>query len=502
MNRLFKAVRQRKGKVNKKKCVVKCKKSFLLVLAVALTVAFLPVKANAALSYDADAAVTYAKAHYNDGVGQCASFVSRCIGAGGCTVSHSTVTSLNSLLINSGYCTKYELTKTNTYYVYQSKNSGKIAAGDPILFYCKTCGGWQHAALCAGFDSNGRALLYGHRPAWGAERATSIGGYTDIKGHTGSAIIVYSYRMIGKAHTHSYTKYYESGHPHKAYMKCSCGNYYYTGEENTNYTRKSESAHPHKVYMECSCGYSYYTGTEDTNYTRKSELAHPHKVYMECSCGNWYYTGETENMSSCSTCYKNSHPTGFVKVNGSWYLYSSNSVKLTGFQKVGCNWFYLDPNNGGKMVTGLKKIGNYMYYFKGDDSGRMLTGFQKINGSWYYFRGGDSGRMLTGFQKVGGNWFYLDPSTGKMATGFTKVGNSWYYFKGGDSGKMLTGWQKVGGYWYYFKGGNSGKMLTGWQNIGGNWYYFKPGNSGRMLTGTQVINGRTYVFNSSGVWVK
>ncbi len=207
------------------------KKSLSLFLCILLAFSAFSATVNAAdLSYDSDAALSYAKAHWNDGNGLCATFVSRCINAGGCTVSSSTVTGLNSLLINSGYCNRYPLTKTSTYYVYESKNSGKIAAGDPILFYCTSCGGWQHAALCAGFDSQGRALLYAHNKAWGAERPTSIGGFVDAAGHTGNKITVYSYRMIGKAHSHSYERNYETDHPHRVYMKCSCGDWYYTGE--------------------------------------------------------------------------------------------------------------------------------------------------------------------------------------------------------------------------------------------------------------------------------
>lgn len=33
------------------------------------------------------------------------------------------------------------------------------------------------------------------------------------------------------------------------------------------------------------------------------EAAHPHKYYYKCSCGDYYYTGETATVSSCSKCY-------------------------------------------------------------------------------------------------------------------------------------------------------------------------------------------------------
>ncbi len=252
--------------------------SFILCIALVFTLAGTNVNA-ANLSYDANAAVSYAANHWNDGVGKCATFVSNCIKAGGCTVGSSTVTSLNSLLVNSGYCNRYELTKTSTYYVYESKNSGKISAGDPILFYCKTCGGWQHAAICAGFDSNGRALLYGHNPAWQANKATSIGGYIDAAGHTGSPIVVYSYRMIGKSHTHNYERGYESAHPHKVYMKCSCGDWYYTGEtqESDNCNTCYNSSHP-KVHISLDANggtlgtKEFYYRVKEKKYYSDSEL--------------------------------------------------------------------------------------------------------------------------------------------------------------------------------------------------------------------------------------
>ena len=232
---------------------------------------------------------------------------------------------------------------------------------------------------------------------------------------------------------------------------------------------------------------------------------------------------DEDNDGICDRC--KDYLKGFVKMEGSWYLYSGDSVKLIGFQKVGSGWYYLDPADNGKMSTGFKKVGSgwyyfrggdsgrmltgfqkingAWYYFKGGDSGRMLTGFQKINGSWYYFKGGDSGRMLTGFQKINGAWYYFKPGdSGKMLTGFQKINGRWYYFKTGDSGRMLTGWQKINGAWYYFKTGDSGMMLTGWQKINNKWYYFKTGDSGRMLTGTQVIDGKTYVFASNGVLIK
>lgn len=54
------------------------------------------------------------------------------------------------------------------------------------------------------------------------------------------------------------------------------------------------------------------------SYTRGVESAHPHKVYMSCSCGDYYYTGETTFNVNCSTCNNTStistYPTPFKAV--------------------------------------------------------------------------------------------------------------------------------------------------------------------------------------------
>ena len=38
---------------------------------------------------------------------------------------------------------------------------------------------------------------------------------------------------VGNSHVHSYIEGYEAAHPHKVYMKCSCGDFYYTGATKT-----------------------------------------------------------------------------------------------------------------------------------------------------------------------------------------------------------------------------------------------------------------------------
>ncbi|MBE6679308.1 MAG: CHAP domain-containing protein [Ruminococcaceae bacterium] len=73
------------------------------------------------------------------------------------------------------------------------------------------------------------------------------------------------------AHTHSYSWRYEGDHPHREYMKCDCGDYYYTGENvySSNYILEYEAAHPHRQYKLCGvCGHDY---TEYTGLTREDD---------------------------------------------------------------------------------------------------------------------------------------------------------------------------------------------------------------------------------------
>ena len=61
--------------------------SFFLILSLILGLfSMLPLSTKAAETYNASAAIAYADAHWNDGVGLCAEFVSKCLAAGGISV--------------------------------------------------------------------------------------------------------------------------------------------------------------------------------------------------------------------------------------------------------------------------------------------------------------------------------------------------------------------------------------------------------------------------------
>ncbi len=130
-----------------------------------------------------------------------------------------------------------------------------------------------------------------------------------------------------KKHTHSYTQYSESAHPHNVYMQCSCGDTYYTGATQINWIGTSyESAHPHNIYKTCSCGYTEYTGGTQNLWTGTTyETAHPHKVYNACSCGYKEYTGDDTTDRYCYTCIDDSYVES-IEYNGHTYvLYQINT---------------------------------------------------------------------------------------------------------------------------------------------------------------------------------
>lgn len=233
---------------------------------------------------------------------------------------------------------------------------------------------------------------------------------------------------------------------------------------------------------------------------------------------------EDDNKTSSQTS------TGWKKIGGYWYYYTSAQTKATGWQKLDNKWYFFD--NSGKMSTGWLSYGSW-YYLQKD--GSMLTGFADINGAKYYLQ--PSGEMKTGWQTINNKWYYFG-SSGAMLTGWIKPYNTWYYmFDNGvmatglreingqqyyldSSGAMRTGWQMLQSKWYYFTGsgamhknvwlkyGNSwyyiydtGVMATGWFNQSGNKYYLK--SDGEMATGWTAIGNATYYFDySSGRMLK
>ena len=113
-----------------------------VLLCCAVLLGMLPVIAlptNAASAYHAASALAYAQEHWNDGVGLCAEFVSRCINAGGCSAFSVSASMLLGQLRNSGMGTEYQLALNSDMSITAANYAGKLAAGDPVFYYCPGC---------------------------------------------------------------------------------------------------------------------------------------------------------------------------------------------------------------------------------------------------------------------------------------------------------------------------------------------------------------------------
>ena len=198
-----------------------------LLIAVLLPVA--SVRAEAA-GYDANAAVAYAAAHWDDGVGVCDQFVKACLQAGGIDIKAGGVEPLRSALIDVGYGSAVELSQDkDSPYISWSKNSAKLSVGDILFFYCSAPGCQKnvHTAIVAGYDKYDHLLAYAHNRAWNRESVVRVPHQGHTERWTVSAVHIKGGQW---SHTHQFTtQAYEEEHPHAMYMACSCGAKYYLG---------------------------------------------------------------------------------------------------------------------------------------------------------------------------------------------------------------------------------------------------------------------------------
>ena len=147
------------------KRIIKRALSVCLAAVIAVSVTVGGANVASAATYDPSAAVAYAAAHWNDGKGECAEFVRDCLRAGGLTSLTSINTSgLMNQIINAGYGEKYRLVESSDGKFLMSDNSAILAPGDPIIFYCATCGFYPHLLLC-GTGSGGYVTYYAHNNA-------------------------------------------------------------------------------------------------------------------------------------------------------------------------------------------------------------------------------------------------------------------------------------------------------------------------------------------------
>lgn len=110
--------------------------------------------------YDWDAAVAYGKAHWDDGVGLCAPFISRCITAGDITNYTESSTSITLQLLHSrlGFGQFLKYNKSD----HSISMPDYARPGDVIQIYCSYEGAMIHSLLMVGTDDEGKLKAVCH----------------------------------------------------------------------------------------------------------------------------------------------------------------------------------------------------------------------------------------------------------------------------------------------------------------------------------------------------
>ena len=233
--------------------------------------------------------------------------------------------------------------------------------------------------------------------------------------------------------------------------------------------------------------------------------------------------------------------TGYQKIGENWYFFSSQGSSQNGFVEVnGKKHYFLrtvwDRPEGYREIRGWLELNKALYYLD-PETGVMQTGTRTIDGTRYTFnedgrlklteklllkmydgslRGYDTdGSPLNGLMTLNGKTYYLE--SGRVRTGSVQVGEDFYTFD--DNGVMQTGWvQNRNGYTYYY--GEDGKMVRGFVTLEGKKYYLNPAprtgsfsvqnpdtgeydvyyadENGVIQTGFIDVDGHTYYYGEDG----
>ena len=154
------------------------------------------------------------------------------------------------------------------------------------------------------------------------------------------------------------------------------------------------------------------------------------------------YTAEAEAAAAAETetVTPQAAATGWVKTGKYYrYYYASGKYYANTVKKIENKYFGFNEN--GYLCCGWFKIKSVTYYAsvklgaKGIGVGQILTGYRKIGNDYYYLHPQKGGARASGFITVGKKLYYFSPNDGKQrrTKGWFFIGNVMYYVKADGS---------------------------------------------------------------------
>lgn len=119
---------------------------------------------------------------------------------------------------------------------------------------------------------------------------------------------------------------------HVGIVEYVSGGYVHTIEGNSGSSPRSVKRQTYSLNSSEIKGYGIpnYKSNHTHSYISNYEAAHPHKVYKKCSCGDWYYTGETKTVKGCSACLEcTGYNIKYEHTGASDGVYDSDKITIT-----------------------------------------------------------------------------------------------------------------------------------------------------------------------------
>ncbi len=320
-------------------------------------------------SYNSDKALKYASAHWNDGKGLCAEFVSDCLSAGDLPgVYNQRVVNLYNALIKNKCGKSYKLVITDGS-IKETENPGKIKKGDPIFFYCNVCKEFTHVSLCNGFNSDGYAIDYSHNNPHDGNTRTYTYPHCGTSNWTMYSVSMYNKdTLFGTKATMTAPKI--SSISNAADGVCVKWN-------------KVPGAEYYRVYRKtANSGWSFLSNVNSTSYTDKKARDNVKYTYTVRACKDktysQYYSGSSITHLAILKLKSIANQKNSIKVT--WNINNAADGYYIYRQVNGGKWYkFADIKNGKTTSYTDKKVssGNTYCYRVRSFKGSELSSYER-----------------------------------------------------------------------------------------------------------------------------